>query len=147
MTTDFAAAIAQVRAEGRALSESLMVDECIITRAGEGRGAFIESGPNAGQYDTPERETIYTGKCRFQSAGIANAASTVVDAGDRAADVQGGELQLPVADSGDVAVNDVVEITSAPTDPDRVGRKYNVSTRFEKTDATARRLRIMEVTA
>jgi hypothetical protein len=144
MTADFAFAISQVRSEGRALIESLMVDTCIITRAGTGKGAFNEA---TGQYATPARQTIYTGKCRFQSAGIANAASTVVDAGDRAADVQGGELQLPVVGSADVAVNDVVELTSAPADPDRVGRKYNVSTRMEKTDATARRLRLLEVTA
>lgn len=137
-------------AEFRAEAEAGMVDVCVITRDGVGAPVFNET---TGQYDNPPRVTVYGpvlaphfGKCKFQVAGIANAAAAVVDAGERAANVQGGELQLPVTDTGDVAVNDVAELISSVTDSSRVGRKYTIAARFDKTYATSRRLRLMEGT-
>jgi hypothetical protein len=53
-------------------------------------------------------------------------------------------LQLPVATSGDVAVNDVVELTACVNDPSLVGRKFTVKGRHGKSQATARRLLVTE---
>ena len=134
----------------REQAEAGMVDVCVITREGVGEPVFNET---TGQYTDPARVDIYGpgiaphfGKCRFQDAGIANAAAAVVNAGDRATNVQGGELQLPVEGTGVVAVNDVAELISSATDSSRVGHKYTIATRFEKTHASSRRLRLSEAT-
>lgn len=119
-----------------------MTDTCTITRAGVGTPTFNET---TGQYTNPARVTIYSGPCRVQVTSlIANSATS--NAGERAATVQGSELQLPVAGTGDVSVNDVAEITASAHDDELVGRKFTISARHEKSHATARRLRVIEVT-
>lgn len=137
-------------AQFRADAEDGMVDVCEISRVGDGAPVFDEA---TGQYTDPARVIVYgpsiephNGKCKFQDAGIANAAAAVVDAGERLVNVQGGELQLPVDGTGNVAVKHVVELLTSTKDPSRVGRKYTIAARFEKTYATSRRLRLQEVT-
>jgi|SRR5699024_3160466 len=125
----------------REQAEAGMIDKCKITRDGEGEPVF---DPETGKYVDPPRVVVYEGKCRFQAASIANAASAVVTAGERYVNVQGGELQLPVRDTGGVAVGDIAEIIESPEDVGRVGREYTIQTRFEKTHATSRRLRLAE---
>lgn len=139
MTADFASAVDQALTEGRELIESLMQDACTITRAGTGSGPWNES---TGQYDKPARTTVYSGKCRLQVKAVV-ASSTTESAGDRAGIAQELELQLPVAGTDSVAVRDVAEITSAVSDASLVGRNYTVSARHEKSQATARRLRVI----
>ena len=138
-------------AEDRADAETGMVDVCIITREGEGGPVF---DADTGQYVYPARITIYGpfvaphfGKCKFQTATVANAAAASVGAGERSANIEGAEIQLPVLDTGHIAVNDVATLVSSPTDSSRAGRTYTVSTRFDKTYATSRRLRLLETTA
>src|SRR5699024_1337857 len=108
-------------------AESGMVDKCRIIHEGAGEPVF---DPVTGKYVDPPSVVVYEGKCRFQDASIANAASAVVAAGERYVNVQGGELQLPVRDTGGVAVGDIAEIIESPEDVGRVGREYTIQTRF-----------------
>lgn len=127
-------------AEFRADAESNMRDACTISRAGKGNGPFNEA---TGHYDPPARETIYSGKCRVQ---IVSDSPSDTNAGEREGARQTYVLQLPVLTSGDVAVNDVVELTTCVNDPSLEGRKFTVAGRHGKSQATARRLRVTEVT-
>ena len=119
-----------------------MVDTCTITRAGAGKGTFNNT---TGQYDPPDRIPVYTGKCRIQDKSVI-AGSSSSEVGERAVIVQGWELQLPVLDSGDVATNDVSHIDTCVSDPSLGGREFTVSARHGKSQATSRRLRVIEVT-
>lgn len=144
MTADFAAAIAQVTMEGRALAESNMTDTCIITRV-DPDAEPGEPDPDTLAYPDPPRITVYEGKCRLQVRSIvANASSS--DAGERQTTVQESELQLPVATSGDVAVTDVAKMLTCVLDPSLVDHEFTVKGRHGKSQATARRLRVEEVT-
>lgn len=143
MTADFATAIAQVTLEGRNLIESLMTDTCTITRAGTDKGTKNEI---TGQYDSPPASaTVYMGKCRVQIKSVI-ASSSDQAAGERQVVAQEFELQLPVTGTESVTVHDVVEVLTAANDASLVGRKFTVAARHEKSQATARRLRVMEVT-
>lgn len=127
----------------RAQAESLMLDRCTITRAGAGKGPFNEA---TGKYDPPARVAIYSGKCRVQIKSVI-AAGSGSTAGERVGTVQEFELQLPIAGTTAVTINDVAEVTSAALDPSLAGRKFTVTARHEKSQATARRLRVSEVTS
>lgn len=129
-------------AEFRAIAEAGMLDTCIITRPGVGEPAF---DPATGTYTDPARAVVYTGKCRIQVTGII-ANSTNSTAGERENMVQGSEMQLPIAGTDDVAINDTCEMTHGEYDPALVGRKFTVIARHEKTHATSRRLRVEEGT-
>lgn len=140
MTVDFGDDMASTLAELREMAESNMRDECTITRAGEGKGPWNEA---EGDYDPPPRTTIYSGKCRVQIASVMGDAKSV-DAGERDGTTQGSVLQLPVLTSGDVAINDVVELTECVNDPSLIGRMFTIKGRHGKSQATARRLRVEE---
>lgn len=128
--------------EMRQHAESLMVDACVITKAGEGSGVFNQ---DTGQYDEPDWVTVYTGRCRVQiSADIVNATDS--ESAERQWTVQAAVVQLPVVGSEAVRVDQVVEITAAVHDQALVGRKYGVTALHHKTHATSRRLRVMETT-
>lgn len=139
LADDIAAALPGLRVE----AERNMTDACTITRAGVGKGPWNES---TGQYDAPARTTIYTGKCRVQIKAII-ASSSESDVGERASIAQEFELQLPVSGTGAVSIHDVAEVTVAAHDDSLVGRKFTVTARDEKSQATARRLRVIEGTA
>lgn len=124
----------------RAEAERLMTSTCTITRAGEGKGEFNET---TGQYDKPERITIYEGKCRIQ---IKTSAANDTNAGDRVAVVQASEWQGPIVGTENVSVNDVIHIDSCAHDASLIGREFTVVARHEKTHATSRRLSVKEVT-
>lgn len=144
MTADFTAIITQTVADGRALIESLMTDTCTITRVDPDAPA-PEMDPDTLEYPDPTRITVYTGKCRIQIKSVI-ATSTDSDAGERQATTQEFELQLPVDGTGSVSITDVAEMTAAALDDSLVGRKFTIVARHEKSQATARRLRVIEVT-
>jgi hypothetical protein len=98
-----------------------------------------------GEYDTPARATIYTGPCRVQIKSVVTA-SSASETVERSVTSQDFELHLPVAGSEDVSVGDVAKVTAATNDEALVDREFTVVARHEKTDATARRLRVSEVT-
>ncbi len=131
-------------ARGRAKAERLMTDACTITRPGAGGPGPID--PETGQYADPARVTIYTGKCRIQIKSIVASASDS-DAGDRQGAVQEVEWQGPVVGTEAIAINDVIHMNSSASDAALVAREFTVTARHEKSQATARRLRVIEGTA
>lgn len=142
MSVDFASQVALGLTEGRALAEALMTATCIITKDGDGEPVF---NTTTGQYDDPDRVTVYEGPCRIQIRGERSSGSDA-EAGDRRVDTQQPELQLPVAGTEDVAINQQAKILTNPLDESLVDRVFTIDGRHEKTHATMRRLRVIEVT-
>jgi hypothetical protein len=145
MTADFAAIITQTVKDGRALIEALMLETCTITRE-DPDAEPGEMDPVTGVYPEPARITVYAGKCRMQIKSVVASAKNS-DGGERNAIVQQSELQLPIAGTDGVAVNDVAELLTSVNDPALVGRVFTVTALHQKSQATARRLPVVEVTA
>jgi hypothetical protein len=124
-------------ARGRAAAEALQVDTCVIKRkTGETTGA--------GGVITPAWTTLYTGqKCRVQSIALADQGTTV---GEAYRIVKRPEVQLPIAVTG-LLEGDVITITASVLDPDLVGRVYTVRDVLTKSQATARRVTVLELTS
>lgn len=140
LADDIARALPQFRAE----AERQMQDSCTITcEDPEATQGPID--PVTGQYPPIARITVYTGKCRVQIKSVI-ASSSDASAGERMATVQEFELQLPVVGTESVAINDVAEMLTCALDTSLEGRKFTVAARHEKSQATARRLRVIEVT-
>lgn len=133
--------------EARPLAEDIFTDTCRITRPGEGQGPF---NPETGQYDAPPPIVVYEGPCRLNVPGqIANASTAT--AGEASWTVQDSVLSIPVDGDGYTAGESVrsghtVEYLTAPHDPTLVGRRFGVVGQHSESQATARRLRIKEVT-
>jgi hypothetical protein len=123
---------------GRAAIEALMVDTVLITRA-TGETTFNET---TGREEPAPPDEIYEGKCRVQRrSGVERRP----EAGERSWTVESVELQVPVSAEG-IEVGDTATITAAVLDPELVGREFRVASLAHKTHATARRLRVEEVT-
>jgi len=137
--------IAWALPELRRAAESNMTDACTITRP-DPNADPVEMDPETGQYPESARITVYVGKCRIQAKSVI-ASGTDSNAGERAGTTQELELQLPVAGTEGVSVDDVVEVTAAVMDSSLVGRIYTVTAPHEKSQATARRLRIERTTS
>lgn len=125
--------------QGRQSAEAGMLDDCRITRG----GGATTIDPATGLPVEGDDTTVYSGKCKVQSADL-QVASPV--SGDHVYAVQRFTVHIPVA-ADDVEVGDVVEVTASPTDPAQIGRKFRVAGLFRKTLATAQRLSVEEVTA
>ena len=132
------AELPQLRAE----AEAMMAATCIITKDGVGEPTF---NTTTGQYDDPDRVTVYEGKCRIQIRGD-RTGSSEFETGDREVSTHEPELQLPVAGTAAVSVDQQAKILTNPLDDSLVDRVFTVVGRYEKTHATARRLRVVEVT-
>lgn len=114
-----------------------MVDTCTITRDTE---VFVNEDTGG---TTRTTATIYSGKCRIQQRTPAGARPA--DVGEAYRLMLGRELQLPMATSAGIKVGDKVTMT-ASRDADLVGKTFRVRELAGKTDATARRLGVEEVT-
>jgi hypothetical protein len=112
------------------MAESRMTDTVLITRASE--PVFDE---DTGVY-TPTTTTVYSGPARLK---LTSSVVSAVDAQGQNLAAQSPRLDLPVSTSGDVQVNDSVEVTASVNDPAIVGLLLNVEGVFFQTDATARR--------
>lgn len=123
-------------------AEAMMTATCLITKDGAGEPTF---NTTTGQYDEPDRVTVYEGPCRIQVRGERSSGSDA-EAGDRRVDTQQPELQLPVVGTEDVAVNQQAKILTNANDESLVDRVFTIDSRHEKTHATMRRLRVIEVT-
>jgi hypothetical protein len=122
---------------GRRAAERDMVDACQIKRrTGE------STDPDTGVV-TPTYATVYTGRCRVQQRALESQGSDVGEA--RIYQVP-WELQLPMATSTGIAVEDIATITACQLDPDLVGRAWWVKGKAGGTNKTARRLQVEEVT-
>jgi hypothetical protein len=115
---------------GRNFAEARMTDTVLITR--ESEPVFDEE---TGTY-TPTTTTVYNGPARLK---LNSSVVGSVDAQGQNLAAQTPRLDLPVATSGGVHVNDSVEITASVNDPSSVGLRLNIEGVFFQTDATARR--------
>ena len=123
---DLSAALAELRAQ----AESRMTDTVRITRPGE--SVFDNE---TGTY-TPTVVVVYNGPGRLK---LASTVVSDIDAGGQVLAAQRPRLDLPVAASGGVRVNDTATITASTNDPASVGVRLNIEGVFYQTDATARR--------
>lgn len=120
---------------GRVAAEALMVDACVVHRP----GALI-TDPDSGAV-TRSQEVVYEDKCKLQQT-LAQSRNTV--AGEHKFTVQDIRWDTPVG-SGPFRVDDIVTVTSAELDNQLVGRQFRVAGRFNKSAATAQRIRVEEV--
>ncbi len=141
---DYEAEIAEALIEGRRTMESLMVDACRITRIDpNARANFNEATM---QYDLDEGEVVYEGKCRIQADRDQTLRET--EAADREQTTRSSIAQLPIAGTGHISADCVLELTGCPNDPDRVGATYSLRAEISpKTHATCRRFYLQEVVA
>lgn len=107
-----------------------MTDTVLITRATD---PVFDTG--TGTY-VPTTVTVYAGRARLVLNSIVVGSA---DAQGQNLASQTPRLDLPVSKSGDVQVNDTVEVTYSANDPASVGLRLNVEGVFVQTDATARR--------
>lgn len=129
---------ASVLARGRTAAEAGMVDACTIRRpSGTGTTDPVTGVPSQSY------TTLYTGKCRVQQQV---AIARPHDVGEDKVWLVRFDLQLPMATSAGLEVGDRVTITTSVNDPDLTGRVFAVNELAHKTEATSRRIGIIEVT-
>ncbi len=126
---------------GRQLAESLMTDQCHVTRMGK---PAID--PETGLVE-PAAKTVYEGKCKVQTSGGLAAENTeggIVEALGAVTPVWSMYVHFPYGTTG-LLPGDVCEITEA-NDPNLKGRKLRLlNMQSEKSHATACRWNVKEV--
>ena len=146
------AAVAQAAVErGRRHAESLMKDVVVISRP----GAPI-TDPDTGEVSTSLTD-VYAGPCKFQQT---IAQSSNPEAGEHRFTVQSARLDIPVSvvgvRVGDVAVASFLDTATYPDGTFPSDSLYPAAVReatfrvvelFEKSYATAQRLRVEQVTS
>lgn len=131
--------------QGRRAIEALMVDTCRITKPGVGKGPFNEA---TGQRDKPARVQVYEGPCRLQVRSDINSNAVEAVVAEHEWTYRTATLQLPMAGTGDLKPDYVVEMVTVPYDPSMVGKQYNMQAESKaKTHATHRRFGVREVLA
>jgi uncharacterized protein DUF6093 len=116
-----------------------MTDAVLIERK---TGSVLNE--STGQYaDT--WETVYVGRCRVQEWGQTSS-GTAAEAGVRTSELQQWGLFLPMSVMG-VQVDDRATITASSLDPELVSRVLRVKDLYHKSQSTARRLAVEEVTS
>lgn len=124
---------------GRTAAELGMVDACTIRRRSTGGTTDPDTGSPTVAYLSPNP---YAGKCRVQQA---QASANQQDVGEDNLLLLRLEVQLPMTVVG-LEVGDEITITSSARDPDLVGRLFRIHDLAHKTDATARRVQVIERT-
>lgn len=115
--------ILSVTAQAQELAESLMVDQCAITRASETPSSTAPT-------------TVYSGKCRVRTR--AHAEQPVPGSAGTSTEYNRIELHIPVSAEG-VEFNDKVTITSS-INPTVEGDVYYVAGVVAQSAASAQRL-------
>lgn len=129
---------AELLAMGRAAAEEGMRDTCVVRRrTGETEGP-------GGVMQTTWAD-VYTGKCRVQ-VSAQNQPGSATDVGEAALILLQHVVQFPIAAVG-ILDGDQIEMTAAASDPDLVGRIYVVRAALTKSEATSRRVTVIEVTS
>lgn len=113
-----------------------MIDTCTIRPVTDNTTAPV-TGVVTPAYGDP----VYAGKCKLQAGSPVRANPA---AGEHVWTLGRTELHLPVAGSGAVASNQLVEIT-ASVDPANVGRKFRLHSGDRKSLQTAVRFLVEEV--
>lgn len=140
MAATIGEAITEALPQLQAAAVSLMVDECVVTRAGSGEW---EPDPDTGYEVPPEPTVVYEGPCKV--ATYAPYESTK-DIGGKEVAVQRYSIHTPVG-AGPFEVGDVVDITVSANEPATLGREFRVAGLHEKTWQTAQRMFVDEVPA
>jgi len=125
-----------VLSRGRVIAEAGMTDACTIRRR-TGSSTDRDTGAS-----TPTYSTLYTGKCRVQNA---RPLARPHDAGQDFVLMLMLDVQLPVSVTG-LQAGDEVTITDAAHDADLVGRVFRIHDLAHKSEATARRVGVVEKT-
>ena len=129
---------ASVLARGRVAAEAGMIDACTIvevTGQTTDRDTLV-----ATDVTTP----VYTGPCRVQEIFGFSRETTPSPDTDKLARYR--VLQLPVETSEGVRVGQIVTITACVNDPDLVNVRMIVRDQSGKSEATARRIGVEEIT-
>jgi hypothetical protein len=128
---------ASVLALGRAAANASMTDACTIRRrTGE--------TTDANGVVTPTWATVYAGPCRVQQG---HAESRDETPGEARVRLIRRELHLPITTSTNIRADDVATIDTSINDPDLAGRLFVIRGEAAKSEATARRLGVDEVTS
>jgi hypothetical protein len=125
-------------ARARIFAEAGMSDTCTIRRR-TGETTDPATGVVTPTYLSPDP---YAGKCRIQQP---TATARPHEVSEDFVLMLRLEIQLPMAVTG-LRVGDEITITASPHDPDLVGRVFLAHDLFHKTDATSRRVAIVERT-
>jgi hypothetical protein len=134
---------ASVLARGRAAAEAGMVDTCLVERQ---TSSVVDrvTGVTTPVYDQVYPTSGAAGPCRLQeNQGFARDTKPAPDQNQFA---RYRVLQLPVESSLDIRVGDFVTIVSCVNDPDMVGVRCVVRDQSGKSEATARRVGIEQIT-
>jgi hypothetical protein len=129
---------ASALARGQTAALAGMRDACTIRRRSGGT-----TDPITGYPATQPYTTLYTGQCRVQQHGRDRRPHEVGE--DRVLIIR-FDLQLPVDATEGLKVDDEVTITAAVNDADLVGRVFYVLELAHKSEATARRVGMIERT-
>jgi hypothetical protein len=121
--------------DGRREAESLMIDQCTITRPGD-----PVTDPETGNV-TGGTETVYSGRCKVQSK---DTSTSTPDAAGASFTVVSRQVHIP-ANSADVADGDVVTITASALNAFTVGKQYRVEGFTPDSFETATRLPVKEM--
>lgn len=129
---------ASVLARGRTAALLGMKDACTIRRRNGGT-----TDPVTGYPATEPYTALYAGQCRVQQAV---AIARPHEVGEDHVLIVRFDLQLPIAGTDGLKVNDEVTITAAVNDPDLAGRVFRILELAHKSEATARRVGMTERT-
>jgi hypothetical protein len=115
----------------RALAEALMMSACTIREPG---GEAV-TDPDTGEVTFPDGATVYSGKCRIRQPGNWG---TLAEAGGE--QIAPGSYQISVPFAASTVERGHVVTVDASTDPQLVGRKFEVRFTPVMGDISARRL-------
>lgn len=115
-----------------------MRDECAITRPSAGEwneasGTYVPAG---------EPVTLYSGPCRVRRPDLAEREAL---AGDADWTLTGAVVSIPVDGTTDSLLGATVTVVGCEMDPTLTGREFTVLAPHAQSQATARRLRCVEV--
>ncbi len=132
------AAIAGALPGLRAQAESMMRDTCTITRPGaqtwdDAAGAYTTGGAPV---------QLYAGPCRVRRPNLAEREAL---AGDADWTLAGAVVSIPVDGTTDDLLGATVHVVGCEMDPALTGRDLTVTGPHSQSQATARRLRCVEV--
>ncbi len=131
---DIAAALPELRRQ----AESMMRDTCTITRPGaqtwdDAAGAYTPGGAPV---------QLYSGPCRVRRPNVAEREAL---AGDADWTLTGAVVSIPVDGTTDDLLGATVHVEHCEMDPALTGRDLKVTGPHAQSQATARRLRCVEV--
>jgi len=122
---------------GRDAALARMRDECTITRPG---AQTWDDAAGAYTGGTPAR--LYAGPCRIRRPNVAEREAA---AGDADWTVTGAVVSIPVDGTTDDLLGATVTVVGCEMDPSLTGRVFTVLAPHAQSQATARRLRCVEV--